>query len=57
MESKGIPIALIHYTDTHVEFGARKDRHCRIGTGKIGMRSLLDILLWANMKQVPCVLE
>lgn len=57
LEAKNIPIALIHYNDSKVPKGAKKDRHACIGTGHIGARPLFDLLMWADSKNIPCVQE
>jgi deoxyribonuclease-4 len=57
LESYCIPVGLIHFTDTKVEFGGRRDRHTPIGTGKLGIKILLEVLLWANRNHIACVFE
>jgi len=55
--SKSIPIALIHYNDSKMPKGSKRDRHAPIGGGCIGARPLFDVLMWANSNNVPCVIE
>jgi len=57
LESKNIPIALIHYNDSKVPKGSKKDRHARIGEGHIGLQSLYKLLSWSIKNNIPCVHE
>lgn len=57
LEEKKIPIALIHYNDSKMAKGSKKDRHAPIGGGCIGYKPLFDLLMWANSKDIPCVIE
>jgi deoxyribonuclease IV len=57
IESYGIPISLIHYNDSKMPQGSKRDRHAAVGDGYIGIDSLLHVLLWAREKNVPCVTE
>lgn len=57
LEKKNIPIALIHYNDSKVSKGSKKDRHAAIGHGHIGIKPLFNVLMWANKNNVPCVHE
>jgi deoxyribonuclease-4 len=52
-----IPIGLIHFNDSKVEKGTRKDRHAPIGTGHIGYDQLIGVLDWAIHNGVDCVRE
>jgi len=57
LESKNIPIALVHYNDSKVPKGSKKDRHARIGEGYIGLQSLCKLLAWSIKNNIPCVHE
>jgi deoxyribonuclease-4 len=57
LESKAIPIALIHYNDSKMPKGSKRDRHAPIGRGCIGASPLLQVLLWATSNEIPCVIE
>ncbi len=50
-------IKLVHFNDSKLDLGSRKDRHENIGTGYIGLESL-NILhdIFANMN-IPMILE
>ena len=52
-----IPIELIHYNDSLMGKGSRKDRHACIGKGKIGMKQLNYIGQWAIDNNIPLVIE
>lgn len=57
LDKKRIPIALVHYNDSKVPKGSKKDRHAAIGSGYIGIKPLFNVLMWANRNDVPCVHE
>jgi len=57
LESKKIPIALIHYNDSKMPKGSKRDRHAAIGRGYIGIKPLFNVLMWANANNIPCVHE
>jgi deoxyribonuclease-4 len=55
--SMDVPIDLIHYNDSAVKKGAKKDRHERIGKGYIGFESLYKVLEFAIEHNIPLVRE
>ena len=55
--SMEVPIDLIHYNDSAVKKGARKDRHACIGKGYIGFESLYKVLEFAIEHNIPLVRE
>lgn len=50
-------LALIHFNDSHVPFGSKKDRHWHIGDGFIGRASLGRILNDERLQNVPFIME
>lgn len=48
---------LLHLNDTDVELGSRRDRHQRIGFGRIGRDGFARIVRDARLRTVPMVLE
>jgi len=57
LEKRGVPIKLIHYNDSKMKKGSRRDRHAAIGNGYIGFSPLFNVLSWAIKNNVPCVSE
>lgn len=54
---KKIPIGLIHYNDSKVQKGVKRDLHAPIGRGYIGFKSLFKVIIWANQNEIPCLTE
>ncbi len=57
LEHNGVPIGLIHYNDSKMAKGSKKDRHASIGQGYIGIKSMCQVLDWAITNKVKCVFE
>lgn len=57
LESNKVPIGLIHYNDSKMSKGSKRDRHASIGQGYIGIKSMYQVLDWAIANQVKCVFE
>ena len=57
LETNGIPINLIHYNDSKMEKGTKRDRHAPVGYGFIGLEIMSAVLDWAIEHVVPCVRE
>ena len=47
----------IHLNDSLNECAAHKDRHARIGEGKIGLEALVRVINQPRLKQLPFFLE
>ena len=47
----------IHLNDSLNDFGSHKDRHARIGEGKIGMEALVHIIKHPALREIPFILE
>ena len=47
----------IHLNDSLNDCGSHKDRHARIGEGKIGMEALVHILKHPALREIPFILE
>lgn len=47
----------IHFNDSMMPFGSRKDRHAPIGQGEIGMEALLRVMRHPKLIQLPFYLE
>ena len=47
----------IHFNDSMMPFGSRKDRHAPIGQGEIGMEALLRVMRHPKLMQLPFYLE
>ena len=47
----------LHINDSLNPRGSRKDRHARIGEGKIGSDALVRVVLHPKLKGLPCILE
>ena len=47
----------IHLNDSLNDCGSHKDRHARIGEGKIGMEALVRIIKHPVLREIPFILE
>ena len=47
----------IHLNDSLNDCGSHKDRHARIGEGKIGMEALVSIIKHPVLREIPFILE
>ena len=47
----------IHLNDSLNELGSHKDRHARIGEGKIGLEALIRVINHPVLKELPFILE
>ena len=47
----------IHINDSLNERGSHKDRHARIGEGKIGLNALVRVICHPKLKEIPFILE
>ena len=47
----------IHLNDSLNDWGSHKDRHARIGEGKIGMEALVHIIKHPALREIPFILE
>ena len=47
----------IHFNDSKNEPGSRKDRHERIGEGKLGLETLLGVIREPRLDNLPFILE
>lgn len=47
----------IHLNDSQNERGSHKDRHARIGEGKIGLEALVRVIRHPALKDLPFILE
>ena len=47
----------IHLNDSLNDCGSHKDRHARIGEGKIGMEALVSIIKHPALREIPFILE
>ena len=52
-----VPICLVHYNDSKVQLGAKKDRHACIGHGYIGYDQLNQVMLYCITNNIPMVTE
>lgn len=52
-----VPIRLVHYNDSAVHCGSRKDKHAFPGTGYIGETKMANIAIWCNERRIPMVIE
>ncbi|TPG69133.1 deoxyribonuclease IV [Brevibacillus laterosporus] len=50
-------LVCIHFNDSKVPFGSRKDRHEKIGKGEIGSEALAKFLRSEKLQHLPVVLE
>ena len=47
----------IHLNDSKNPIGSHKDRHARIGEGKIGLEALINVIRHPALKGIPFILE
>lgn len=47
----------IHFNDSMMPFGVKKDRHAPIGEGEIGFEALINIIEHPRLKHIPFFLE
>jgi len=47
----------IHLNDSMEAFNSHKDRHARIGEGKIGLDSIVNLIKHPNIRSLPILLE
>lgn len=47
----------IHLNDSMNELGAHKDRHAKIGEGKIGLEALVRVINHPKLRHLPFILE
>ena len=47
----------IHLNDSLNELGSHKDRHARIGEGKIGLEALINVIRHPALEGIPFILE
>ena len=47
----------IHLNDSQNEMGSHKDRHARIGEGKIGLKALARVVCHPALEGIPFILE
>ncbi len=48
----------LHINDSLNDPGSHKDRHARIGEGKIGLKAIVDVITSPRLKKdMPCILE
>ena len=47
----------IHLNDSLNDLGSHKDRHARIGEGKIGLDALVRVIRHPKLKEIPFILE
>ena len=52
-----VRLKAIHLNDSLNECAAHKDRHARIGEGKIGLEALVRVINHPRLKQLPFFLE
>ena len=50
-------LKVIHLNDSLNDCGSHKDRHARIGEGKIGMEALVHIIKHPALREIPFILE
>ncbi len=50
-------VKLVHFNDSKVDVGCKKDRHESIGKGKIGMIGLKYLFKQFNLLNIPMILE
>src|SRR5690606_19056907 len=55
--SNNIPIGLIHFNDSKLDFGCKKDRHEEIGKGYIGLNNLIEVARFALDNNIDLVKE
>ena len=47
----------VHLNDSLNDLGSHKDRHARIGEGKIGLEALINVIRHPALKGIPVILE
>ena len=47
----------IHLNDSMNELGSHKDRHAKIGEGKIGLEALVKVVSHPKLQGIPFILE
>ena len=47
----------VHLNDSLNDLGSHKDRHARIGEGKIGLNALVRVICHPKLKEIPFILE
>ena len=47
----------VHLNDSLNDLGSHKDRHARIGEGKIGLDALIRVICHPKLKEIPYILE
>lgn len=47
----------VHLNDSLNDLGSHKDRHARIGEGKIGLEALINVIRYPALKGIPFILE
>ena len=47
----------VHLNDSLNDLGSHKDRHARIGEGKIGLDALIRVICHPKLKEIPFILE
>jgi endonuclease IV len=57
LKDEGIPIGLIHYNESKMKCGCRKDRHAPVGGGWIGFETMNKVLGFSLDNNIPCVFE
>lgn len=58
VENLGVSaLKLIHLNDSKIQLGGCKDRHQQLGRGYIGAHALQEIIEWANLYDIPMVIE
>ena len=50
-------LVLVHFNDSQDCCGAKKDRHARPGTGKIGLEKMTQVAKWCMEREIPLVME
>ncbi len=56
-QATGEPPSFLHLNDSEGALGSNKDRHARIGQGKIGAEAFGWLLQDARARGIPCLLE
>lgn len=56
-QATGEPPSFLHLNDSEGTLGSNKDRHARIGQGKIGAEAFGWLLQDARARGIPCLLE
>lgn len=50
-------LGAVHLNDSLFDYGARRDRHARLGQGTMGTERLVRFLSWPLLQTIPVVLE